>query len=165
MSVKRGTLHMLCGKIASGKSTLAAQLVDEHGAVLVVEDAWLQPLFGDRMRTGADFLHYSGRLRAAMGPHIVALLDAGVTVVLDFQANTIDSRTWMRGLIEDTGADHTMHFLDTPDAVCLARLHARNASGDHPFQVTDDMFHQFARHFVPPSEEEGFTILVHRPPA
>ena len=29
---------MLCGKIASGKSTLAAQLVAEHDAVLVVED-------------------------------------------------------------------------------------------------------------------------------
>lgn len=165
MSVKRGTLHMLCGKIASGKSTLAAQLVAEHGAVLVVEDEWLQPLFGDQMRTGADFLHYSGRLRTAMGPHIVALLDAGVPVVLDFQANTIDSRTWMRGLIEDTGADHIMHVLDTPDAVCLDRLHARNASGDHPFQVTDDMFHRFAKHFVAPSEGEGFTILVHRPSA
>lgn len=165
MSVKRGTLHMLCGKIATGKSTLAARLVAEHGAVLVVEDDWLQPLFGDQMRTGADFLHYSGRLRAAMGPHIVALLEAGVTVVLDFQANTIDSRTWMRTLIEGTGADHIMHVLDTPDAVCLDRLHARNASGDHPFQVTDDMFHRFAKHFVPPSEEEGFTILIHRPSA
>lgn len=34
------TLHMLCGKIASGKSTLAARLSATPGTVLVSEDAW-----------------------------------------------------------------------------------------------------------------------------
>ena len=38
------TLHMLCGKIASGKSTLAAELGRVEGTVILVEDAWLHAL-------------------------------------------------------------------------------------------------------------------------
>ena len=62
------------------------------------------------------------------------------TSVLDFQANTRASRTWMRGLIEAADVPHTLHYLDVPDAVCKARLHLRNARGDHAFAVTDEQF-------------------------
>lgn len=39
------TLHFLCGKIASGKSTLAQQLVRGQQAVLLSEDTWLAVLY------------------------------------------------------------------------------------------------------------------------
>ena len=155
----QAVLHMLCGKIAAGKSTLAAQLAQSEGAVLIAEDAWLGALFGERMTTPRDFMRYSAKLRAAMGPHVVALLNAGISVVLDFQANTVDSRAWMRGILDQTGAAHRLHVLTPPDEVCLARLHARNAGGGHPFAATEAQFHQVSRHFVPPSPDEGFEIV------
>ncbi|MNC96844.1 hypothetical protein D3C83_143180 [compost metagenome] len=52
-------------------------------------------------------------------------------------------------------------MLDLPDAVCLQRLHQRNASGQHPFQVSDAEFAQFTRHFAPPRPEEGFNLVRH----
>lgn len=155
------TLHLLCGKIAAGKSTLAAQLAGAARTVLVSEDAWLGHLFADRMKTGADFMHYSARLRQAMGPHIEGLLDAGLSVVLDFQANTVDSRKWMRGIIDASGAAHQLHVLVPPDEVCLARLRERNASGAHPFSITEEQFHRFSSHFAPPTADEGFNLVVH----
>ena len=91
---------LLCGKIAAGKSTLAAQLSRTHGAVVIFEDGWLANLFAGNMNTPRDFMRNSGKLRAAMGPHIVDLLRAGQSVVLDFQANTIDSRAWVLGLAQ-----------------------------------------------------------------
>ena len=154
------TLHMFCGKIASGKSTLANRLAAE-GAVLIVEDDWLHRLFGDEMKTGADYLRCSAKLRSAMAPHIVTLLAAGQSVALDFAANTLDQRAWMRGLLEATTAAHQMHVFDLSDAECLARLKARNAGGDHPFAVTEAQFHSFARHFAPPTPDEGFTLVQH----
>ena len=39
---KKGTLHCLCGKIASGKSTLSKQLIEEHNAIY--EDAEADPI-------------------------------------------------------------------------------------------------------------------------
>lgn len=131
---------------------------------MIAEDAWLDTLFGDEMTTGSDYLMFSGRLREVVGPHVTALLRAGVSVALDFQANTVASRTWMRGIIDAAGCAHQMHVLIPPDAVCLQRLHARNSQGDHPFAATEAQFHRFARHFVLPGANEGFEITTYTDP-
>ena len=89
------------------------------------------------------------------------MLQAGVSVVLDFPANTVETRAWMRGIFEQTGASHQLHVLTTSDEVCVARMHERNAQGDHPFAATEEQFRRFSHHFVEPSAEEGFDIVVH----
>lgn len=162
MSATHPTLHLVCGKIASGKSTLTAGLGRAAGTVVIAEDAWLHALFADQMASVSDYVRCSAKLREAIGPHIAALLNVGVSVVLDFPANTVETRRWMRGILDRTDASHVLHVLDVPDEVCLARLRARNAGGDHPFAATEEQFRRIAAHFVPPSPDEGFTIVVHR---
>ena len=158
----RPTLHLLCGKIASGKSTLASELLKQQPAVLIAEDEWLSALFADQLKTGADYVHCSGKLRTIMEIHVAALLDAGVSVVLDFPGNTVEQRRWMLRLLDGRDADHRLHYLEASDALCLARLRDRNASGEHAFAPTEAMFHRFTKNFVPPSNEEGFHVVVHR---
>jgi len=155
-------LHLLCGKVASGKSTLAGRLATQPNTVLLREDAWLSNLFGAEMKTLKDFVEYSGRLRRTIAPHVVALLKNGTTVVLDFQANTIDSRLWMKELVEQAGCDHRLHVLDVPDEICKARLRQRNASGKHEFSVSEEQFDRVSSHFQRPTEDEGFVLVVHR---
>ena len=53
-----GTLHMLCGKIASGKSTLARRLADETGATLLSQDHFLSRLYPQEIRDVADFTRW-----------------------------------------------------------------------------------------------------------
>lgn len=161
MTFEEPTLHILCGKIASGKSTLAAQLGARDGTVVMSEDVWLAGLFGDQMATGADFMRFSGKLRSTMAPHVVAMLNSGLSVVLDFAANTVEQRAWMRGLVEESGAHHRLHVLDTDEEVCLARLKVRNAGGTHPFDVSEELFRRFSRNFVLPGPEEGFEVMIH----
>ena len=156
------TLHMLCGKIAAGKTTLAAQLAREPNTVLVSEDFWMVTLYPGEVLTIEDYAKYSQRLCAAMAPHIVQLLQRGVSVVLDFQANTLRRRAWMREIIDRSGAAHRLHHLDISDDVCRARLHKRNAAGTHAYAVTDAEFEQFTRYFVAPTPDEGFDVVVHR---
>ncbi len=96
-----------------------------------------------------------------MTPHLVALLNAGVSVVLDFPANTRANRDWMRSVIEASSADHRLHYLDVPDALCKSRLHARNQGGEHAFDATDEQFALITRYFEPPQEEEGFHLVRH----
>ncbi len=156
------TLHMICGKAAAGKSTLAARLADAPGTILISEDAWTSRLFKQEMQTIADYARYSRRLRDAMGPHIQALLRAGLSVVLDFPANTPANRQWMRGLFEGAGAAHRLHFLDVTNDVCRQRLHRRNASGAHEFTVSDAEFDEITSYFVAPTAAEGFETTVYR---
>lgn len=155
------TLFLICGKIAAGKSTLAAELAAASATILISEDAWLARLYRAEMRTVADYVHYSARLRAVIGPHVESLLRTGTSVVLDFPANTRKQREWMRGLLERTGADHELHFLDVPDQVCKTRLRERNAAGTHDFAASEAEFEQITSHFVAPADDEGFHVIRH----
>jgi predicted kinase len=154
-------LHLLCGKIAAGKSTLAAELGALPRSIVVSEDHWLARLYPAEQASLGDYLRNSTRLRAAIGPHLVSLLRMGISVVLDFPANTPDSRAWMRTLFEDAGVAHQLHLLDVSDDVCKARLRDRNAGGAHEFTVTDDDFNLFTSYFSPPTAAEGFNVVVH----
>lgn len=154
-------LHMLCGKIAAGKSTLAASLASAPGTILIAEDDWLNALFADELVSLPDYVRCASKLRRIMAPHVGEVLNAGVSVVLDFPANTVEQRRWMRGILETTTAAHQLHLLDVPDEVCLTRLRDRNSQGDHPFAVTEAQFHQFSSHFAVPTPDEGFNVVRH----
>ncbi|WP_315721183.1 MULTISPECIES: ATP-binding protein [unclassified Bradyrhizobium] len=163
MSPNPPTLHLVCGKIAAGKSTLVAELGRRPATVVLAEDDWLAQLYPGEQTSLADYVRNSSRLRAVMGPHVVALLRAGVSVVLDFPANTLASRAWMRGLFEAARVPHQLHHLDVPDEICKARLRARNDEGRHAFNVTEEEFDLFTSYFVAPTAEEGFDVILHRP--
>lgn len=155
-------LYLICGKIAAGKSTFAKHLSEQSGTVLISEDFWLASLYSGQIASLEDYARCSGLLRTAMAPHIVGLLQAGVSVVLDFPSNTLATRAWARELIEQAGVAHELHYLDAADELCKARLHARNASGDHPFETTEAQFDLFSRYFVAPQESEGFHVIRHQ---
>jgi predicted kinase len=162
MPASQPTLYLLCGKIAAGKSTLARRLAERPATVLISEDHWNSSLFLDELKTIEDYSRYSKRLRNAMGPHVVSLLKAGLSVVLDFPANTLASRGWMRRIFEDADAPHQLHFLDVPDETCQRRCQQRNAAGEHPFHVSEADYELFTSYFVPPAPEEGFNVVVHK---
>ncbi|MBL6946780.1 MAG: ATP-binding protein [Rhodospirillales bacterium] len=161
MNAGKPILHLICGKIASGKSTLARQLAAKPHTILVREDHWLSNLYPDEMKTIQDYVKYSERLRGAFEGHLVSLLESGLSVVLDFPANTVGLRTWMQTLSENAGVEHVLHYLDVPEAVCKERLKRRNRDGTHEFAPSDEQFDLINRYFEPPTEEEGFMIVLH----
>lgn len=153
------TLHLVCGKIASGKSTLTARLAQAPRTVRISEDSLLAQLYPGQIASLADYAACAARLRAAVAPLALQMLQAGVSVVLDFPANTPASRVWMRDLFQQADVPHVLHYLDVPDEECKARLRQRNASGLHPFSTSDAQFDAITRHFVPPDASEGFDIV------
>ncbi|WP_369340335.1 AAA family ATPase [Comamonas guangdongensis] len=161
-STTTGTLHLMCGKIASGKSTLARQLAQSPHTILISEDGWLAQLYPEELQSVADYVRLSARLRLAVAAHIVSVLRAGSSVVLDFPANTVQTRAWARSIFEQAEAAHVLHHLDFSNEICRSRLQARNRSAEHQFQATDAQFGAITRYFVPPSPEEGFNLVEHR---
>ncbi len=157
------TLHLLCGKIASGKSTLAKTLAVKHDAFLFSEDHWLATLYPGEVSSISDYLARSQRMRGVLGPLVINLLQSGVNVVMDFPANTLANREWLLGLAQTAEVPHCLHYLELDDSTCRARLHARNAQGEHDFAATDAEFDLIPRHFCAPSESEGLVIERHRP--
>lgn len=164
MTSNKPTLHFLCGKLASGKTTLARQIARDIPAVLIIEDEWLSKLSSEMISTFQDYLKYSARFREVLGPHIKNLLHYGVSVVFDFAGNTPRDRQWVRSLVESTGANHVLHYVVASDAVCLAQLKHRNETkpeGRYWATTTPTEFKEVTKYFVPPAEEEGFNVVRH----
>lgn len=153
-----GTLHLVCGKIAAGKSTLCARLAQAPGTVLISADYWLRRLFGDEMKEAAGYVRVLPKLCAPMGGHVTQLLKLGVDVVFDFPANSTDIRAWMKGIAEAAGAPHILHWIDLSDEICGARLRRRYAGGDHA--ASDEEFDLFLPYFQPPEAAEGMNVAV-----
>jgi predicted kinase len=91
-------LHLICGKIAAGKSIKANELATEPSTVLIKQDEWLATLYPGELITLQDYMRCSSRLDTVMSAHVEALLRAGLSVVLDFPANTVDTRNWMKAI-------------------------------------------------------------------
>lgn len=64
------TLHIPCGKIASGKSTLTERFGAAPGTAVVSEDPWFGALYGEDLRSPPDDMRCSARLRRAMVPDV-----------------------------------------------------------------------------------------------
>jgi predicted kinase len=153
------TLHFFCGKAGAGKTAVATGLAMDHSSILLSEDIWLLELYGEQMTTFDDYIRVSKRLKAVVGPLTVDLLRSGQSVVMDFQANTRSGRSWFRSLFEQASANHVLHFVDTPDAVCLERIARRNIErppGSH--RLTEEDFVHISSFFQPPEDAEGFNV-------
>jgi predicted kinase len=157
------TLHFICGKAASGKTTLARELADRHAAVVFCEDEWLTLLEAE-IDSLADFRTHARRLRAALAPLAERLLRLGVPVVFDFAGNTPNDRAWVRSIFENIKADHVLHYIVASDESCKARLRLRNETkprGIYYGFVSEDRFDEVTRSFRPPTEEERFSVICY----
>lgn len=159
-----GKLLFVCGKMAAGKSTLSKELAARVDAVLLVQDELLVALFPGEIVDLATFVKYSTRVQEALAPHIGSLLSKGVSVVLDFPANTRKQREWFRYLFEQADAEHELHFVVASDDLCKRQLKQRSElRGLAPGTkwTTDADFDEVTAYFDPPAAEENFNVIRH----
>lgn len=154
-------LHLMCGKIASGKSTLAKTLATEQKAILLSEDHWLARLYPGEITSVTDYVRCARRIRDVLGPLVIDVLASGISVVLDFPANTRADREWLRNLAQAAQVPHRLHYLEVDEQTCRARLHARNEKAEHDFAATDAEFDLITSYFRAPEADEGLDIVVH----
>jgi len=158
-----GTLFFLCGKMAAGKSTLARRLAARENAMLFEQDHWVETLFPNMIVNVATYIEYSGRINRLIAPIVVDVLKRGTSVVMDFPGNTVSQRAWFRSIIDQAGAQHELHFVDTPDDVCKAQLKARSAHLPPGTKwTTEEDFELISSHFRAPLPDEGFNVVLHR---
>jgi len=157
------TLHFICGKAASGKTTLARELAVRHAAVMFGEDEWLT-LLDAEINSLADHVRHSKRLRAVLAPLCVRLLQLGVPIVLDFAGNTPNDRAWVRSIFESANADHVLYYIVASDESCKAGLRLRNEAKPEGLYfgfVGEDRFDEVTRYFIPPSDQEKFHVVYY----
>lgn len=159
---KKPTLHLFCGKMASGKSTLAKSLAEENNILLIAEDVWLSKLYPGEINHVKDYIKYSRRLKSILSEHIQDILLQGTSIVLDFAGNTPSQRDWFRSIFESVEANHLLHHIIASDDLCKQQLKIRsqNKPSGSKF-TTEEEFEAITKYFQPPTPEEKFNIKTY----
>lgn len=149
--------------MASGKSTLAGKIASDRNLILLSEDVFLANLYPGEIASVADYVRFSDRLKVSLQAHIIELLSRGVSVVLDFPANTAGQRQWLHSLIDGSDASHELHFLVCSDDECKNRLGKRALEQpERSATDTPEMFDAMTKYFEPPDQaNERFNVVRH----
>lgn len=156
-------LHFFCGKMASGKSTLAKVIAKENNAILISEDAWLSQLYSEEIHNFSDYIKYSSRLKSVLLPHIQNLLSQDISVVLDFPGNTPSQRQWFRSIFESVKVNHLLHSIVASNELCKQQLKIRSQNLPKSSSFTTEAeFEAITQYFQPPKPEENFNIKIYQ---
>jgi len=159
--VNQGTLTFFCGKMGAGKTTKSQELARESGSILLSEDDWLSAIYPEEINNFNDYVKYSARLKPLLKTHVQSILNAGLSVVLDFPGNTKQQRAWFKEIFLENSIPHKLVYLEADDELCLKQIELRKQSQPNRAQFDNEtVFHQVTSYFQIPSEDEGFNIEV-----
>lgn len=153
------SIHLVCGPLAAGKSTLARQLAAQHQAVHLAVDDWMQQLFHDDRPAQLDLAWVAPRVvrcRALMWHISRQVLATGRGVVLELGLLRQQDRADALAQAAATGHPSRLHLVDAEVQVRRQRVAQRNAERGETFafEVTPAMFDLMEGLFERPSPEE-----------
>ncbi len=154
-------VHLLCGFVGSGKTTLAKQLAANDRAVRFTLDDWMLRLF-DLTPYEPEYGEKAERCKELIWDVAVQVLSVGVDVVLDWSQWSRAARRHWREQAASVGALAVLHYVDVPLDVAVEQVRRRNQQsrrGTHwidPAEMRD-----FAeKFFEAPTRSEGMTVII-----
>jgi predicted kinase len=122
-SVTEPRLMLTCGLPGAGKTTLAARLAAERGAVRLTKDEWQRALGSSPWDR-----EIGERIELQLWRLAQDILRGGVSVVLDFGLWARSERDEMRRRARDLGVGVELHYLEVRTDELWRRIDARNAA-------------------------------------
>ena len=165
-------LVVLCGKVGSGKSSLAQVLADALGGVVIASDRVRKRLAGlaDRERTAAPGALYAPERRDAVYEALleraVPVLASGRVALLDATFARAAQRGRARGLAAAEGVPAFLVEARCGRALTLARLARREAADRDASDAGPAVYRATAEAFEPPREwprATRFALATDRP--
>ncbi|MFC4454931.1 ATP-binding protein [Deinococcus sonorensis] len=140
-----GTVHLIYGPQGAGKSTLAAQLAREHGAVSFSIDEWMKRLYLPDLTPATSLewvLERTRRCEGLIWSVCLQVLPHGTDVVLDLGPLRREDRQRLRALAQTAGVAVQAHFVDAQLDERRRRVFGRNQQqGENSaFAVSPEMF-------------------------
>lgn len=147
---------LICGKIASGKTTYAHELIRKQPAVLLSVDEIMLALLPAQL--GDQHEAYAERTQQFLFRKAAEILGCGMNVVLDWGFWQKKSRKTARAFFEQQGIACEFHYLCISDAEWKRRIEKRNQqvrSGESDAYLVDEgLAAKFERLFETPSRDE-----------
>ena len=148
---------LLCGRIASGKSTYARLLREEMPASMILScDELMLTLFPDGAGEHHDML--AERAKQYQLALSLELIRCGVNVILDWGFWTRQWREEARAFYAEHGIPCTLHYVDPAPDVWQRHIDARNRAvlegNATAYYVDEGLLAKLSSRFEEPGEEE-----------
>ena len=151
-----GKIILICGKVCSGKSTLAALLKASENAVVLSCDEVVFSLFGEDFGERHD--EVTGRIKKYLCKKAAEIAHMGGNVILDWGFRSRSERQHMRRFFEIGEIRTVLYYVDVSDEQWRKNIKYRNDSvtnGNIAEHYIDDvMAERSAEQFEIPDESE-----------
>lgn len=165
-------IHLICGPIGAGKTTVAHKIADEHNAICFSEDEWLSRLFVPDAPEGLlnKPMHVVGawasekyfRCRGQIWAICKQLLSQNISIVLDGAAANKEQRNAIRKKASDNNVGFQLYYVNAAPDVRRKRVFDRNKERGFTYslEVTPEMFDYMENFFDPPKEDELEGVII-----
>jgi len=146
----------LCGKICSGKTTLARRLLAEGGAVLLSCDEVADMIFHKDLGERHDSVMED--VKRYLHKKAADVLAAGCDVILDWGFWKSAERAALKKQYDLPGVEQVWYYIDVEDSRWLRNIEMRNADvlagKSTDYFVDEGLKRKLLANFEPPTPEE-----------
>ena len=150
------TVHLLCGRPGSGKTTFARELEETHRAIRYTYDEWMVQLYG---RSPDQFETLFNRVSNLIWRIATRNLALGTDIILDKGFWYKRDRENVRQAAAAIGADSKLYFLDAPIDVLRNRTLTRSKNDQDSLWINNWAFTAFINRFEPLGDDEDFVLI------
>ena len=153
-------LHIICGFVGAGKTTLAKKLEKKYKAIRFSTDEWMIELFNFKGNFGKKYIDSKKRCKEFIWKLAKEILLSKRDVVLDFGFWSKKERALFFKRAKQIGVEPVLYFLDIPIKELKKRVNFRNKKLDaKTFNITEIWFNKWLPLFEAPKSSEQPIII------
>lgn len=143
---------LTCGKVCSGKSTLARKLKSERNAVILSCDELMLSLFDEQLgEKHNEIVHKSEEYLMKKS---IEILKCGINIILDWGFWTKAERQNIKKFYNSNGFEIEWHFVNVSDEQQMKNIMKRNSECDkNSYFISEEMAEKFNSLFENPEND------------
>ncbi len=149
-------VHLICGKLASGKSYYSERLRKANNAVVLSCDEIMLAVFG--LDAGEKHDEIAESIQNYLFCKSLEIIETGTDVILDFGFWQKEKRTIARRFFNSYGVDTQLHYIYVSDEQWKTNIEKRNKAiengYDKAYYVDDGLLQKMKTLFEEPEKEE-----------
>jgi predicted kinase len=153
------TVHLINGRIGSGKTTFARKLEAKFAAARFTHNEWMAKLYGQNPPE-EHYRQYYGRVESLIWDTALATINAGADVILDLGFWSRESRDAARRQVTAANAVSIFYSLSCPHSIARSRTLERSKKPPmDSLRIDSAAYDKLDAQFEPMEDDEEFVVI------
>ena len=154
------SIHLLCGFMGFGKTTLSKSLRKDYNAVVLTHDDFMTKLYGNNPPESEFRIAYD-KVDNLIWELAEKIIKTGVDVVLDNGFWTAEKRKDAFVKAKIISEHIVFHQLICAMDIAKSRVLKRTLEDDNSLDIDSNCFDMFAKNYSNITADEGYQVIYH----